>query len=743
MKAKINYCRCLMLLLPIFLAMAGHASSAVTEGQQKWSFSTTQAIVSSPAIGADGTVYFGCNDGYLYAVNPDGTEKWARATGNDVQSSPAIGTDGTIYIGSRDNYLYSIDPQDGSINWTFKTGGAIDATPAIARGGAIYVGSYDGYLYAVNPDGNELWSTPTTGIIHCSPAIGADGTIYYTTNVGHLYAVNPTTGNQKWDFNGGYAAGESSPAIDVDGTIYVGLRYLYAVTPSGGEKWHFPNDGFMYSPVIGPDGTVYVSSSSGQVSALNPASGSKRWSFQTNGSGNSAPAVGLDGVIYVGSLDGYLRALNPDGSLRWKFQLLNTSSTYQTSPAIARGGTVYTAAGSVLKAVAASSNGLPHSPWPMFGRDTAHTGAYLVQSQTPDFDADQTHGSIPFKVNFTNLSTGYYQGVTWDFGDGKQSIVENPAHTYTQAGAYTVKLTISGPYSADITETKTDYITVTPPAGSITGTIAPKTAITAGAQWNVDGLAWNNSGATVSDLGVGIHTVAFKPIADWDAPGGVTVNVQNKKTVNVKGTYSAKGAVQLASPAGGESWSLGDTAVVSWTYQGNPGKGFKIELLKAGAPVGTIAAKAPIGSKGKGSYKWKVPYTTAAGSDYQIRITSITAGKEYCTATSAGNFELYAPAIQVLSPNGGESWPLKSKQFITWTYTGNPGPKLKIELLSGGAPVRVISAAAPSAKETFTWKIPASVADGDNYRVRITSKSMASCTGSSAADFSITSTATK
>jgi PKD repeat protein/uncharacterized protein YfaP (DUF2135 family) len=53
----------------------------------------------------------------------------------------------------------------------------------------------------------------------------------------------------------------------------------------------------------------------------------------------------------------------------------------------------------------------------------------------------------------------------WDFGDGNTSSVQNPSHTYTTAGVYTVKLTVNNGTSSDI-ETKTAYINVTGPTGS-------------------------------------------------------------------------------------------------------------------------------------------------------------------------------------------------------------------------------------------------------------------------------------
>jgi hypothetical protein len=91
-------------------------------------------IFSSPAVGGDGTIYFGCDNGAIFAVNPDGTLKSkyqvvdASLPGADpppVESSPAIGPDGTLYIGADDGYLYAFAGptvlagdinQDGKVN---------------------------------------------------------------------------------------------------------------------------------------------------------------------------------------------------------------------------------------------------------------------------------------------------------------------------------------------------------------------------------------------------------------------------------------------------------------------------------------------------------------------------------------------------------------------------------------------------------------------------------------------------
>jgi len=93
--------------------------------------------------------------------------------------------------------------------------------------------------------------------------------------------------------------------------------------------------------------------------------------------------------------------------------------------------------------------------------DTETKTGYItvLPAMVADFSASQTTGFAPLMVTFSDLSTPEADNWAWDFGDGATSSFQNPTHTYTAAGTYTVSLTASDDYSTD-TETKTDYITV-------------------------------------------------------------------------------------------------------------------------------------------------------------------------------------------------------------------------------------------------------------------------------------------
>jgi outer membrane protein assembly factor BamB len=371
------------------------------EGSLKWTYTTGGShIQSSPAIGSDGTIYVGSNDGNLYAIDSLGHLKWAYQTGGGgvsyygILSSPAIGSDGTIYVGSNYNgQLYAINPS-GTLKWSYTTGAGsahtIKTSPAIGSDGTIYVG--DDKLYAINPSGTLKWSY-TTGVISDSswlppsPAIGSDGTIYVGSNYnGQLYAINPS-GTLKWSYTTGSNVNtnlQSSPAIGSDGTIYVGGDKLYAINPSGTLKWTYQTISYIQSsPAIGSDGTIYVACGDSKLYAINP-SGTLKWfdklGFTTYVDNlHSSPAIGSDGIIYVG--DDKLYAINPSGTLKWTYT--TGGSLIQSSPTIDIDGTIYVGSGDgKLYAINSGSPSLASSSWPMFHHDEKHTGLYYISPTT-------------------------------------------------------------------------------------------------------------------------------------------------------------------------------------------------------------------------------------------------------------------------------------------------------------------------------------------------------------------------
>ncbi len=285
----------------------------------EWRLNLGDEIFSTAAVGPDGTLYIGSENGRLTAFDQEGKRLWIFSVGGGIKSIPALGTD-AIYVGSRDKNLYAVDFQGREL-WRYETGGSIVSSPAVGQDGTIYVGSGDRNVYALRPDGSLLWQYQTRSLVNASPVIGKDGSVYIGGMDRYFYALSPA-GDLQWRVLTGFGL-ETDPAVGSDGTIYFGSadRHLYAVSPEGKVLWKFPTDNEIYaSPALGVDGTIYIGSDDYSLYAVNP-DGSLRWKYTGGGAFIGTPLIGESGTVYSGNDDAHLYALNSDGTLKWKLKM--------------------------------------------------------------------------------------------------------------------------------------------------------------------------------------------------------------------------------------------------------------------------------------------------------------------------------------------------------------------------------------------------------------------------------------
>jgi hypothetical protein len=350
---------------------------------------------SSPAIGPDGTIYYGSSDGYLYGLNPDGALRWRYNAGSAINSPPVINPDGTIYVRSGNGILHSVNGvKNGTLNWFYSTGSTV-STPAIGADGTVYVGT-DNSLVALNPNGTLKSNLTTNGRPTSPPAFGPDGTIWVATGSG-LVALHPN-GTLKSNLTT-WGGPTSPPAIGADGTIHGGWGYnLLTINPNGTLKSNLTAAArITSSPVIGPGGTIWITTDNGIV-ALHP-NGTPKCNLTSSSmsmvQGNSSPVIGNDGTIYYGIGD-RINALDDNCNQIW----------YSTTGGVINNPTITTPGGKVVFGSSdgyvynfhSSSTGLANSAWPQYGRDPMHTGnsacIYTLSTNAAGFPATSSQGSV-------------------------------------------------------------------------------------------------------------------------------------------------------------------------------------------------------------------------------------------------------------------------------------------------------------------------------------------------------------
>ncbi len=340
-----------------FRGDAAHAGTYPGEGPRqfhrvKWKFPTGDRIVSSPVY-ANGTIYFGGDDGNVYAVDAaDGRQLWKRTTGGPVAATPAV-ANGVVYVGSYDGKFYALDARTGAMRWRIATGGErrfeanglhgmqpknqtiadpfdVYLSSPVLGGGSVYFGSGDGSVYAVDAATGELkWRFATGDVVHASPAY-ADGTVFVGSWDSYFYAIDAASGKEKWRFHGGedpvihnQVGFQSSPAV-VDGVVYTGCRdsNLYAIDAvTGKERWRYNNKGswVIGSPAVTQGKVIFGTSDSSLYLVVDAVTGKEIARQQGKAYVFASPSV-AGNTVYVGVLNGTLEARDLDtGNLLWEY----------------------------------------------------------------------------------------------------------------------------------------------------------------------------------------------------------------------------------------------------------------------------------------------------------------------------------------------------------------------------------------------------------------------------------------
>ncbi len=658
---------------------------------------TGEVVLSSPAVGEDGTVYIGSDDGNLYAVNPDGTKKWTYQTGGPIWSSPAIGENGVIYIGSDDGFLHAVNP-NGTRKWRFHTDGPVQCSPAIGQNGIIYFGSYDNIFYAVNPvDGTERWQYEVGTIMVSSPAVGYDGTIYFGAIDGNLYALR-ANGSFEWTFPTG---GEiySSPAISEDGTVYIGSndRNIYAVNPDGTKKWNrFLNNYPESSPVIGPDGIIYIGVQDNNLYAIDGYDGTVIWQFGTRDIIVSSPAVGADGTVYVGSADMNIYAVNSDGSLKWNF---TTDGSIWSSPTLDDNGILYIGSRDWhLYAVdTETGQGMAESPWPKLRHDIRNTGKVFTESTSflmvtfpdggenllPGTDVDITWSQTG--VAAVNLRYSLNKGLSWNMiADGVSASLGKYRWTIPQ-GIDSSDCLVRVIDASDLTirDASNNPFTISP------GAYIELTSRIGGSKLGADDtytITWESNGVSEIDItystdgGTTWKNMAIGVNADigtytWIVPADFSDNCKIMITDSADAGISASsiGAfsiqsnnfITVTSPKFGDRWTAQSTKQITWEFNGI--SNVKIEYsTDNGSSWQTITASV---SAATGSYGWTVPDTEAG--QCLIRVTD-TANASL--TDNSDRFEIIIPEL-IITHNPVTS----SRENEPITFTANVESESEIE----------------------------------------------------------------
>jgi len=398
-------------------------------------------------------------------------------------------------------------------------------------------------------------------------------------------------------------------AVDSSGNVYVadwGNSRIQKFSSTGTflVKWGRvgSGDGQFLSPrnvAVDSSGNVYVTESSACRIQKFSSDGTFLTKWGTEGSGDGQfqdpEGVAVDSLGNVYVADSYfnnrVEKFSSDGTFLAKWGTSGSGDGQFSFPmgvAVDSSGNVYVADMYDSRIQKFSSDGTFLAKWGTSGSGdgqfsfpkgiavdasgnvyVADSGNNRIQKFAPAsanppvaaFTGTPTSGTAPLTVTFTDSSTGSPTSWSWSFGDGSYSILQNPLHTYTSVGTYTVSLDVTNAAGSN-TKTVADYITVTAPSSvDNVGIFRGGVFYRNGADAVVYGIStdtpvigdWNGDG--LSDVGVYRGGVFYRNGADAVVYGLST-------DIPVIGDWNGDGLSDVGVYRGGVFYRNGADAVV-------------------------------------------------------------------------------------------------------------------------------------------------------------------------------------
>ena len=308
-----------------------------------WTFKA-KSFEGTAAI-ADGVVFVGCQDEFVYAVDlANGQLKWKYRTNLPAVSPlcvslcglmgspqgaapllaaatlfPRVGaplkigmatSGGAVYAGDEDGRLHCLDAKTGRQRWVFDTEAEITSTPNF-DGNMVLFGAGNETLYCLDKErgGNPLWTFKVPG----GPVLGSPAIIDKKTFVAgcdsSLHVIDTTRGKEikAIDLDGQVGA---TPALAGD-FLYVGTmtNQVQAVNlKKGTVAWTYEakkRPQAYYASVAVTKDLVLAGSRDKCLHAIDRNNGVAKWVFATGAKVDSSPVV-VGNRVYFGSADGKL-----------------------------------------------------------------------------------------------------------------------------------------------------------------------------------------------------------------------------------------------------------------------------------------------------------------------------------------------------------------------------------------------------------------------------------------------------
>jgi hypothetical protein len=327
-------------------------------------------------------------------------------------------------------------------------------------------------------------------------------------------------------------------------------------------------------------------------------------------------------------------------------------------------------------------------------------GGVISNNLTLEYSVDSGNIWKPIASNVAN--SGKY---TWRIPDDISSAcmvritdASRPTTKDTSNDAFVIaepKITITSPNGGEIWAISDKAPVTWTTEGGVSDSLALEISCDGGATYATIATVRNTGSYTweIKEDKVTVTSNAVFRIRDITRPA--TYDISDKSF-----TIDPLPTITITSPVGGETYVLGDTMNITWTWTGlSISDNLAIEMSVDNFITRQVVAT---GVANTGSYTWDIPESALTGSTLKLRITD--GNRTIITDTSRGYFRIRGGFV-LSSPNGGENWVAKSPQTISWTTRGSI-PKINLDYTTNDGQTWSTIASGISNQNSYSWVLP-------------------------------------
>ena len=271
------------------------------------------------------------NEGFFSGLS----SLWSSGVSAKIAGGMTVVVD-TLYFGTEDGYVYALNAQTGDTKWQSNVRGEVLAAPAVDSG-IVVVSTGAGSLIGLNvTDGEEAWrydnEVPPLSLRGISNPVAANGGAIVGTATGKLQVNIIDSGVIAWEAAVTTPSGatELERIVDIDSQPIVLGGSVYTISYDGtlasielrSGRIVWKREYASYQSVALQGNSLYVVDNNSNIYAIDRRNGVELWSQGRLKSRNLTGAAPVDDYIVVGDEFGFLHWLDQsEGNIVARYEL--------------------------------------------------------------------------------------------------------------------------------------------------------------------------------------------------------------------------------------------------------------------------------------------------------------------------------------------------------------------------------------------------------------------------------------